>query len=302
MRRFRFLLSRRWVIFLLTVLALAWVAWRLGEWQFHRLEDRRDRNAVIERNETQEPVPVTDVLGVDDPVTPDEEWTRVTATGTYDADASVVVRYRTRDGASGVDVVVPLVLADGTSLLVDRGWFATDNRGTTPEDVPAPPAGEVEIEGWVRADAAGDSTEVTDQSTRAISSAEIGPAIDQEVLAGFVDLRLESPEAERPLDPAELPELDDGPHFFYGLQWWFFGALALFGFAYLVYDEARGGRGPVRGSRRRPAPDEDDADDADDDQSARSIPPSTGSMTPLTKEAAGDSRKAAARPNSSGSP
>ncbi len=116
------------------------------------------------------------------------------------------------------------------------------------------------------------------------------------MLAGFVDLRSESPEAEQPLAPAELPELDNGPHFFYGLQWWFFGVLALFGFGYLVYDEARGGRGPVRGSRRQ-------ADGATrQGQSARSIPPSTGSMTPLTKDAAGDSRKAAARPNSSGSP
>jgi cytochrome oxidase assembly protein ShyY1 len=254
-RRFRFLLSRRWVIFLLTVLALAWVAWRLGEWQFHRLEDRKERNAVIERNETRAPVPVTDVLDPDSPVAPDEEWTRVTATGTYDVDATVVVRYRTRDGASGVDVVVPLVLADGASLLVDRGWLATDNRGTTPDDVPAPPAGEVEVEGWVRADAEGDSTQVSDQSTRAISSVEIGPAIDREVLRGFVDLRSESPGAEQPLAPAQLPELDNGPHFFYGLQWWFFGALALFGFVYLVYDESRGGRGPVRGSRRRPAAD-----------------------------------------------
>ena len=303
MRRFRFLLSRRWVLFLLVVLALAWAAWRLGEWQFHRLEDRKERNAVVERNETRSPVPVTDVMGVDRPLTADDEWTRVKATGTYDADSTVVVRYRTRDGASGVDVVVPLVLADGTSVLVDRGWFATDNRGTTPEDVPAPPPGEVEVEGWVRLDATGDSTAVTDRSTRAISSAEIGPAIDREVLSGFVDVRSESPEAAEPLAPALLPELDNGPHFFYGLQWWFFGVLALFGFVYLVYDEARGGRGPVRGSRRQPAAGEGtDGDGTGDGQSARSIPPSTGSIAPVTNDAAGDSRNAAARPNSSGSP
>jgi cytochrome oxidase assembly protein ShyY1 len=296
-RRFRFLLSRRWVLFLLVVLALAWVAWRLGEWQFHRLEDRKERNAVVERNETRSPVPVTEVMGVDRPLTADQEWTRVTATGTYDEEATVVVRYRTRDGASGVDVVVPLELADGTSVLVDRGWFATDNRGTTPDDVPAPPEGEVEVEGWARLDATGDSAEVTDRSTRAISSAEIGPAIGREVLRGFVDVRSESPEPAEPLAPAQLPELDNGPHFFYGLQWWFFGVLALFGFVYLVYDEARGGRGPVRGSRR-PSP----CPEGDDGQSARSIPPSTGSMTPVTNDAAGESRKAAARPNSSGSP
>jgi len=37
-------------------------------------------------------------------------------------------------------------------------------------------------------------------------------------------------------------------------------------------------------------------------QSERSIPPSTGTIAPVTKEAAGDSRNAATRPNSAGSP
>lgn len=243
----RFLLSRRWIVFLLVVVALAWLAWRLGEWQFHRLEERQDRNATIERNEEQAPIPVTEVLSTDAPPTTEQEWQRVTATGTYVPEDTVVVRYRTREGAAGVDVVVPLELADGTSLLVDRGWFATDNRGATPDDVPQPPAGEVDIEGWVRIDATGASTQVDDQSTRAISSEQIGAALDREVLTGFVDLSSESPEAAEPLAPVELPELDGGPHFFYGLQWWFFGALALFGFAYLAYDEARGGPGRKRG-------------------------------------------------------
>jgi cytochrome oxidase assembly protein ShyY1 len=37
----------------------------------------------------------------------------------------------------------------------------------------------------------------------------------------------------------ELPDLGEGPHFFYGLQWWFFGVLAVFGFGYLAWDERR---------------------------------------------------------------
>jgi cytochrome oxidase assembly protein ShyY1 len=151
-----------------------------------------------------------------------------------------------------VDVVVPLELDDGTSLLVDRGWYATDNRGATRTDVPAPPAGEVSVTGWVRRDAEGDSTQVTDQSTRAVDSARIGQALDRDVLGGWVDLRSESPEPATPLLPVELPELDNGPHFFYGLQWWFFGALAIFGFFFLIYDELRGGRGPRPEPAARP--------------------------------------------------
>jgi cytochrome oxidase assembly protein ShyY1 len=251
--KLRFLVSRRWIVFALVVVALAWVAWRLGEWQFHRLEDRQERNEIIQRNEEAGASPVAEVLAPGRDPSLADEWRIVEATGTYAVEDTVIVRYRTREGAAGVDVVVPLELADGTSLLVDRGWYATDNRGATTADVPEPPGGEVTITGWVRRDAEGDSTEVTDQSTRAVDSGRIGDALGRDVLGGWVDLRSESPEPGKPLVPVELPELDEGPHFFYGLQWWFFGALAIFGFFYLIYDEWRGGRGPW-GNNQAPAP------------------------------------------------
>jgi cytochrome oxidase assembly protein ShyY1 len=147
----------------------------------------------------------------------------------------------------------------------------------------------VTVTGWLRRDATDESTVVTDQSTRAVSSDRIGDAIDREVYGGFVDLRDEDPPPETPLAQPELPELDDGPHFFYGLQWWFFGVLAVTGFGYLAWDERRGS--PRRRGRSR-----------DEDQTVRIMPPSTGTMTPVRNDAAGDSRKAATRPNSSGSP
>ena len=184
----------------------------------------------------------------------------------------------------GVDVVVPLETDSGEILLVDRGWLATDDGGATPEEVPAPPAGTVSVTGYVRVDATGDSAKVTDRATRSISSAQIGPAIGRETYGGFVELASEDPSPDTPLEPAELPDLSNGPHFFYGLQWWFFGLLAVFGFCYLAYDEWRGPRGRSGG------------------QTVRSMPPSTGSMTPVMNEDAGESRNAAARPNSSGSP
>lgn len=253
MGSFRFLLSRRWILFGIAVVLLTYLAWILGQWQFHRLDDRRDRNAVVERNEGVDPVPVEEVLSPDEPVGADEEWTHVSVTGTYVVDDTVVVRYRTRDGEPGVDLVVPVELPSGRSVLVDRGWLSTDNsgslNGTDPSALPAPPSGEVTVTGWVRRDAEGSSTKVTDQSTRAISSAAIGEALDRDVLTGFVDLAEESPEAAEPLSPPPLPDLDDGPHFFYGLQWWFFGFLAVFGFGYLVFDEWRGG--PARRDRLR---------------------------------------------------
>lgn len=240
MQRFRFLLSRRWAFFLVAVVLLTWLATWLGQWQFGRLEDRKERNETVLRNEQSQPADAADVLSPGAPVSADEEWRNVTATGTYLAEKTVVVRYRTGDnGRSGVQVIVPLRLGNGDVLLVDRGWWATANRGAVPDDVPAPPPGEVTVTGWVRADATGDSTKVTNLSTRAVSSVSIGPAIDENVLGGFVQLSAESPEPEQTLTLPELPDLSEGPHFFYGIQWWFFGVLAVVGFFYLAFDEYR---------------------------------------------------------------
>jgi cytochrome oxidase assembly protein ShyY1 len=317
-RSLRFLVSRRWLLFTLVVVVLAYATWWLGEWQFGRLADRKQSNAIIRTNEARDPAPVEDVLAPGRAVDERDEWRVVTATGTYDTADTVVVRYRTRDGESGIDVVVPLVTEEGPTLLVDRGWMPSDNQGADPGDLPAPPSGEVTVTGWVRADAT-DSAEVSDHSTRAISSVEIAPVLDQQVYGGFVDLKTEDPAPDQPLEGAELPELDNGPHFFYGLQWWFFGVLAVFGFFYLMYDEwraARRGEAPTRdvvlAERKqqraakqrkkqavRAAYEQERLRDA---QRERSMPPSTGTMAPETNEAAGESRKAATRPNSAGSP
>ena len=252
MGSYRFLASRRWLSFALVVALLAALAWVLGEWQFGRLDDRRSGNAVIRTNEELPPAPVDEVMATDRDLDQDDEWRRVEATGTYDVDRTVIVRYRSNeDGAPGVNVVVPLITGSGVSLLVDRGFLPIANRTPVVSDVPEAPRGEVTVVGWVRVNGTGDSIAVDDLSTRAISSDAIGPAIGRPVYDGFVDAVSENGEPVPGLEPRGLPDIDDGPHFFYGLQWWFFGVLAVFGFGYLAYDEQK--RGP-RGERTGPRP------------------------------------------------
>src|SRR3954470_19082578 len=233
------MVSRRWALFAVVVALLDSSCSLLGQWQFHRLHDRKATNAQTRQNIRAAPAPVGDVLAVGRPARESDEWRRVTATGTYAKNRSVIVRYQTRDGASGVDVVTPLRTASGPALLVDRGWMQTDNVGSDTVRAPAPPAGVTTVTGWVRADATGDAATVADRSTRAISSREIGRALGLPVYGGFVDAERETPTHARSLTKAELPDLGNGPHFFYGLQWWFFGLLAFFGFCYLAYDERR---------------------------------------------------------------
>jgi len=245
----RFLLSRRWVLFALTVVILAYAAVLLGRWQFHRLHEREHSNGVVARNLAAPPVPVQDVLSPDRPPGADAEWQRVTASGHWDDAHTVVLKYQTRDAGAGVDVVTPLVTENGSAILVDRGWMSSENSGAARPKLPKAASGLVTVTGYVRRDATGGSTRVSDLSTRAVSSRTIARVVPYPLYRGFLDLAAESPQPAHRLGAVELPDdHSNGPHFFYGLQWWFFGALAVFGFCYLAYDELR---------RRRQGPADD---------------------------------------------
>lgn len=239
----RFILSRRWFLFAVAVALAAWGAVLLGQWQFHRLEDRKAENTVLAHNLKDGAVPIDEVMSTDRPTTHEDEWKRVSMRGTYDDEHTIVLKYQTRDGKAGVDVVTPLVGEDGKAVLVDRGWLATGNRGNERPETPAAVDGTVTVTGFVRANATGDATAMSELSTRALSSTVAEKHLPHDLFVGFLDLEKQAPAAEDDLEGAVLPDPHgEGPHFFYGLQWWFFGALAVFGFFYLMYDEWRRGR------------------------------------------------------------
>jgi cytochrome oxidase assembly protein ShyY1 len=240
---YRFLLRPRWLGLLLVVVALAAVCVRLGLWQLERFNERQAANARITSYLDAEPVPVDEVAGVGVAVPQSQEWRRVVATGRYDPDAEVLVRYQSRDGRRGVDVVTPLVTGDGTAILVDRGWMPGD--APSPAEVPDPPTGSVTVTGWLRADsgAGASATRPAEGQVRAISSAGIATTVDYPLYRGYIALTDQSP-GETQLAPAPPPDLGQGPHFFYGLQWFFFAGLAVFGWCYFAWVEAHPRRRP----------------------------------------------------------
>lgn len=251
--------TRRWLLFALAVVVLAYGTWWLGAWQFRRLAETKATNAITVRNLHESPVPADQVLSVGRPVPAQDEWKRVIARGTYDPQGTVTIRYQTRNGASGIDVVTPLRTSAGPAILVDRGWVGTVNAGTTTQKTPPPPSGTVTVVGWVRADDTSGAAVVTDHSARSISSVQIGKVLPFPVYGGFLDALKETPAPAHPLVKAESPDLSNGPHLFYGIQWWFFGVLAVFGFFYLAWDEWRKKHHPERVRAKGPDSEQDAA-------------------------------------------
>ncbi len=256
---FGFLFTRRWLGLLLAVAVVSVACVELGLWQFRRYADRHDTNALITANLHDSPVPIDQVMSPSSPPDAAEEWRVVTATGRYDADAQIAVLYRTRDGAPGVDVVVPLLTASGTAVLVDRGWVATSGNGNDIGTLPRPPPGTVTVTGWVRRNAEGGSDQTTPRegTVRAISSDAIGEVLPYAVYDGFLEVTAEKPTGDPAPARALAPDLGSGPHFFYGLQWFFFALLALGFWCYFAWTEhqqLRGPAGTTRSQRPNAAP------------------------------------------------
>jgi cytochrome oxidase assembly protein ShyY1 len=207
----------------------------LGFWQLQRLADRRARNTAIERERSRDPVLITTAGGGEV-----EPYTPVRASGTFDDEREVLVYGRSLDGEPGHLVVTPLVLEDGTSVLVIRGWVPFDHQ-TVPVADAAPPAGEVSINGFLVPDE-GDGSTVPDESgvIGRLDVEGVGSTLPYPVLA----LAIRQTE-QAPPQPSELPiplpqeELSEGPHLSYAIQWFCFAAIAVVGAVILVRRERR---------------------------------------------------------------
>lgn len=239
---YRFILSRRWLGYIALAIVAAIVCVFLANWQDHR---RAARDAEIERIEANYHGEVRDLAAVvDDPAAPlpeSAEWARVRAVGTYDTGSTVLARNRSLQNQAGFYVVVPFDLASGGSIAVVRGWVPTTSEGGPPaiDALPAPPAGEVEIEMWLRP--AQDSSEDTNAPglIRAIDPAVI-PGMDAPYTGTYGQLAAESPPpADAALTELPPPSTDPGSHLSYTFQWLAFAVMILIGVIYAARREKR---------------------------------------------------------------
>lgn len=242
MSGYGFLRQPRWLALGFLVLVVVPSFFLLSRWQLHRLDDRRHQNAVVEANSTSTPVPVGSVLtpgGTADAVGDDQVWRQVTATGRYDVAHQVLVRKRPMDGANGYWVVTPLVTTSGTVLAVNRGWLeATQGATATVADVPAAPTGEVTVVGRVRPSEEAPLPQPADLPPGQVTDLDVRLVADgAPVYPGYVDLVSSDPAQAAGLTPIPLPDLTEGPHLSYAMQWVLFAVVAVVGFVLLVRRE-----------------------------------------------------------------
>ena len=242
--RWRFLLRPGWLALTAMVICFAVAAFTLlAPWQFRRAAERADRNSAIEHSFGTPPQPLRDVLAAHAAPTRATEWRQVRITGHYLPSAEMVVRLRTVQGEPAFEVLVPLALADGSNILVDRGYLRPAEGVRVPEYPPVP-GGEVTVTGRLRADEQDPQNgEVVQRDGHrqvyAVSTRTVSAATGVPLEPGYVQLTDGAPGL---LSELPLPQLDPGPSFSYALQWIAFGVMAPLGLVYFAWREATDGR------------------------------------------------------------
>ncbi len=235
----------RSILLLLVALSVAGVCVRLGIWQLHRLATRRAFNAAVLTGTSSSPAPVAALAHGTDAA-----YRRAEATGRYDPAREVIFYGRSNaDGDPGNEVLTPLLLDDGGAILVDRGWIPFDANQPVPvAGAGAAPDGTVIVTGVLfppdssTAPAAG-ATSVT--YVRHVDLVQIGAQLPYRLLPYYLLLQEQAPAQTEGLpSPAPLPELSEGPHLSYAIQWFTFAGIAILGYGLLLHRDLRAKRGP----------------------------------------------------------
>lgn len=213
------------LIALLLLVGCLWAA----QWQYHRGVDRHARNTVIEVNSAKSPISLDSVLS--DPAA--HEWQPVSTEGTFDPSSQILLRNHYSEGVYGFELLTRFTNTRGQIFWVDCGWVKAGESATTRPDLPELPLGQVQIIGRLRLDSSlpqGSFFAVPmSKSDGLISKANAQAGTTASLSAFYLDLLSGSDPLLTPNVSAQLPELSDGPHMAYALQWVFFGGLVIYG-------------------------------------------------------------------------
>lgn len=225
---------------MLFVAVLGTVFVSMGDWQLRRLAQRKASNNVVRTNVAKPVAPFDAIFTA--PIGKAMEWRPVRVTGTFDASHQDVVRYRDNNGATGYEVVVPLHATNGKTVLIDRGFVPVDKGTAIPTTAAAPPGGQITVVGRVRRSEAGRLNAITpvNGQMRLINAYAIATTLPYPVVDGYIDVLQQTPATGvNTFKIKALPELDDGPHFWYAVQWFMFTGIGLAGIVVFIRGDLR---------------------------------------------------------------
>jgi len=234
--------SRRWVMATVFVLAGAALCVRLGIWQLDRLGQRRAANAHYIAMQAAPPLSLPRDSGR--PLA-DMEYRALTTRGRYDYSQQVALRNQSYLDQFGYHLLTPLVLDDGTAVLVDRGWIPAEGNDRPSSWSAYDEAPDVAISGIIRLSRA--KAELGGATDPPLAPGQVRldtwlfpdlPRIQQQVsyklLPIYIQLNPVSGDTQPPIPYQPEVDLSEGPHQGYAIQWFSFAAILFVGYNFYI--------------------------------------------------------------------
>lgn len=228
---------RRWLTWLLLAILFAVACGFLSNWQFNRRAEALADMSRLAKNYDATPIELTShQFRVQD------EWRPIKLTGKFLPEKALLVRNRPFNGDPGFLELIPFQRTDGLLVAIEAGWIPADNQLAAPKNFPLP-TGELQTI-WGR-ERPSEPTLNRDAPKGQIATINL-PTLWQKtgLSAKSVDqfyLRLGETTFAKDGQPRALsrPQMDEGNHLSYALQWIVFALLAFSALTWAVRQEIR---------------------------------------------------------------
>ena len=222
----------------MVVVIVAIVFVNLGFWQLRRADERSLDNQIGESRFQSQPQPFDDMLAASGDDLDSLQYRRTLVTGQFVPEDEVLIRSQVYLDTAGFHVITPLLLADGTAVMVNRGWVPLILDEVPVTEAP-PPEGVVTVEGWIELSHERGALGPVDPAQGRLSTLNrvdlerIQQQIDYDIAPVYV-VGLGDASEVLPV-PVTPPTFDDnGPHLGYAIQWFGFALVGLIGYWFLL--------------------------------------------------------------------
>ena len=139
--------GRRWVVLVAALLFAALTA-RLGVWQLDRADQKNRAQQALNDRRALPPLPAA-ALALKPAEATVQHSRLITLQGRWKPELTVYLENRQMDTRVGFYAVTPLLLDDGTAVLVQRGWLPRDQADRTRIVAQPAPTGRVTVQGRI---------------------------------------------------------------------------------------------------------------------------------------------------------